>query len=152
MSIVITRERPDTADAMALIAELEAVLEPLYPSASRHGFSVEKLLNEGVAFFVLRYTGALTGCGGILLAGDVYGELKRMYIRPQFRGAGLGTALLHHLAAYAQEQGMRLLRLETGIYQTEAIRLYERYGFRRVPPFGLYREDPLSIFYEKEIE
>jgi len=42
MSATITAERPDTADAIALIAELEAQLEPLYPRASRHGLSVER--------------------------------------------------------------------------------------------------------------
>jgi ribosomal protein S18 acetylase RimI-like enzyme len=44
-----------------------------------------------------------------------------------------------------------LLRLETGIYQTEAIGLYEGFGFERTGPFGEYREDPLSLFYEKRI-
>ena len=43
------------------------------------------------------------------------------------------------------------MRLETGIYQSEAIRLYERFGFRRVGPFGAYRNDPLSAFYEMRI-
>jgi len=37
--------------------------------------------------------------------------------------------------------------LETGIYQSEAIGLYERFGFRRTGPFGAYRDDPLSAFY-----
>jgi putative acetyltransferase len=43
------------------------------------------------------------------------------------------------------------LRLETGIYENEAIGLYEASGFRRVPPFGEYKEDPLSLFFEKPI-
>ena len=47
---VISLERPDTEDAIALITELEAILDPLYPSESRHGYSVEKLLGQGVAF------------------------------------------------------------------------------------------------------
>ena len=54
----ITPERPDTTDARALIAELEAQLEPLYPSESRHGYAVEKLIAQGVAFFVIRHDGA----------------------------------------------------------------------------------------------
>jgi ribosomal protein S18 acetylase RimI-like enzyme len=37
------------------------------------------------------------------------------------------------------------------MYQTEAIALYERMGFRRIPPFGDYREDPLSLFYETHV-
>ena len=55
------------------------------------------------------------------------------------------------LAEYARERGVRLLRLETGIHQKEAIRLYEGSGFRRISPFGEYKEDPLSLFFEKRI-
>jgi putative acetyltransferase len=152
MSTNITSERPDTADALLLIAELEAYLDPLYPPASRHGLSVERLLAEAVAFFVLRYNGTAAGCAGIKLVGSAYGEVKRMYVRPQFRRFGLGKLLLNHLASHARNHGVGCLRLETGIFQTEAIALYERVGFRRIPPFGNYPEDPLSLFYEKLIE
>ncbi len=151
MSLVITAERADSADAISLITELEAHLEPLYPSKSRHGYSVEKLLTLGVAFFVLREKDVPAGCGGIELFGTEYGELKRMYVRPQFRGSGFGAMLVDHLAEHARAQGVNLLRLETGIHQRAAIRLYERIGFRRIPPFGEYVEDPLSLFFEKRI-
>ncbi len=151
MPTLIVEERPDTPDAVQLIAELEAVLSPMYPQESRHGYSVEKLIREGVAFFVTRHDGAPAGCGGIQLYGTEYGEVKRMYVRPEFRGLGLGKLMLDHLAAYARQRGVTVLRLETGIHQTDAIALYERYGFQRRPPFGEYREDPLSVYYEKHI-
>jgi GNAT superfamily N-acetyltransferase len=151
MSAVITHERPDSADAVVLITELEAHLEPLYPAESRHGYSVEKMISQAVAFFVLRHDGAPAGCVGIQLFGTEYGELKRMYVRPHFRGLGFGKLLLDHLADYARARGVGLLRLETGVHQSAAIRLYERTGFRRIPPFGTYTEDPLSLCYEKRI-
>ena len=151
MSTIITPERPDTPDAMALIEELEAHLASLYPAESRHGFSVEKLLREEVAFFLLRTDGAPAACGGIKLFGTEYGELKRMYVRPQLRGRGYGKLMLDHLAEHARRHGVLLLRLETGIHQSEAIGLYERWGFQRIPPFPPYREDPLSRCYEKRL-
>jgi putative acetyltransferase len=64
---------------------------------------------------------------------------------------GLSKLMLNQLADYAQQQGVPLLRLETGIHQLEAIGLYEGFGFQRIPPFGTYEEDPLSLFYEKRI-
>lgn len=149
MKISILQERPDSPEARQLIDELEATLAPHYPAESRHGYSVEKLIQQGVAFFVMRQEGIPLGCGGVQLYGSEYGELKRMYIRPNYRGRGLGKLLLDHLAAYTQQQGVHLLRLETGIHQTAAIRLYESYGFRPIPPFGDYQPDPLSVFYEK---
>ena len=151
MSPVIVAERPDTADAMLLIEELEAYLAPQYPVESRHGYSVEKLIRQQVAFFVMRQDGAPAGCGGVQLFGTAYGEVKRMYVRPQFRGLGLAKLMLNRLAEHALQHGVPLLRLETGIYQTEAIGLYEWWGFQRIPPFGEYKVDPLSIFYEKRI-
>lgn len=151
MVAIITSEKPDTPDASALIAELEAHLEPLYPRESRHGFAVEKLIAESVAFFLIRHEGAPAGCGGIKLFGAEYGEIKRMYVRPQFRGLGYGKLMLNHLTDYARSHGVGILRLETGIHQHAAIALYERMGFQRIPPFGEYRDDPLSRCYEKRI-
>jgi putative acetyltransferase len=152
MAPIITPEHPTTSDATALIAELDAHLEPLYPSESRHGFSVQKLIADSVAFFVIRVGGAPAGCGGIKLFGTEYGEVKRMYVRPQFRGLGLAKLLLDHLIDYARSQGVGILRLETGIHQHAAIGLYEQMGFKRIPPFGEYRDDPVSRCYEKRIQ
>jgi GNAT superfamily N-acetyltransferase len=151
MPVVITMERPDSPDAVALIAELEAILAPLYPDESRHGLSVERLIAEAVAFFVLRSDGVPASCGGVKLFGTDYGEVKRMYVRPQFRGSGFAKLILNRLADHARAHGVTLLRLETGIHQKEAVGLYEGLGFRRIPPFGAYKPDPLSLCYEKRI-
>src|SRR5262245_37892206 len=115
MAAVIVEERPDTVDATQLITELETHLTPLYPSESRHGLSVDRLIREGVAFFVTREDGIPAGCGGVKLFGSEYGEVKRMYVRPAFRGFGLGKLMLNHLADYTQQHGVDVLRLETGI-------------------------------------
>lgn len=151
MPPVITSAHPASPAAAALIAELDAILEPLYARESRHGFSVEKLVAESVAFFVIYEGDTPAGCCGIKLFGIEYGEIKRMYVRPQFRGLGFGKLMLDHLAGYAKSHGVNLLRLETGIHQHAAIRLYEREGFQRIPPFGEYRKDPVSLCYEKRI-
>jgi putative acetyltransferase len=87
----------------------------------------------------------------VQLFGKEYGEVKRMYVRPAFRGLGLAKLMLEHLASYARENGVNLLRLETGIHQRDAIALYENWGFKSIGPFGEYEEDPLSLFYEKKI-
>src|SRR6266516_8026956 len=151
MPVIITPECPDTTDARTLIAELEGELAPCYPAESRHGYSVERLLTEALAFFLIRENGVPAGCGGVKLVGTEYAEVKRMYVRPQFRGSGLARLMLNHLADYAHSHGIELLRLETGIHQRAAIDLYERMGFQRIPPFGEYKEDALSRFYEKRI-
>ena len=72
-----------------------------------------------------------------------------MYVRPAFRGRGLGRLMLEHFVGHARAQGLGVVRLETGIYQREAIALSESGGFRRIEPFGPYTDDPLSRCYEK---
>lgn len=131
------------------MGELEEHLASRYPAESRHGYSVEKLIREAVAFYVARFGREAAGCGGVQLYGTEYGELKRMYVRPAFRGLGVGRQILERLALHASERGVQLLRLETGVDQAQAIALYEAFGFRRRAPFGAYRDDPLSVFYEK---
>ena len=158
VNISIQLERPDSPDALALITELNEALNPeLYPPESTHGFSVEKLIAQNVAFFVARVDGAPAGCGGVKLFNEGegnkgYGEIKRMFVRPQWRGLGLAQRTLSTLEDHALNHGIRLLRLETGIYQHDAIRLYERAGYREIGPFGEYKLDPLSRYYEKHVE
>jgi GNAT superfamily N-acetyltransferase len=150
-AVAIRAARPDSREATELLAELDAALhEYPYPPESRHAFSVEKLIRESVAFFVASYDGQLAACGGVKLFAD-YGEVKRMYVRPVFRGKGLGKAILDHLAEHARANDVTTLRLETGIYQVEAIGLYDGWGFHRRGPFGNYKNDPNTVYFEKSI-
>ncbi len=151
MAIVIAQERPDAEEVRALIDELQGYLAPLYPQSSQHGLSVERLVAERVAFFVARCDGAAAACGGLKSYAPEYAEVKRMYVRPAFRGLGLAKQILQRLEEEARRQGISVLRLETGIFQPEAIGLYERVGFQRRGPFGEYEEDPLNRFYEKHL-
>jgi putative acetyltransferase len=153
-SITVQPEPPDSPEASTMVEELEAHLASLYPAESRHGFTVERLIASGVRFFVARVDGAAAGCGGILFVDDPadpggrYGEVKRMYVRPAYRGQGIGKLVLGRLIDEARGRQVPLLRLETGIAQVEAIGLYEGAGFRRCPPFGPYHDDPLSPCFE----
>lgn len=148
--ITIAEERADSPDAMQLIAELDAALS-IYAPESRHGYSIEKLLREGVVFFVARHDDVAVGCGGVQFFGTEYAEVKRMYVRPDQRGLGLGKRILAHIEGYTRQQGIDVLRLETGIHQDAAIGLYEQMGFQRIPPFGNYHEDPVSLCFEKRL-
>ena len=144
-------ERADQPDTLALVGELDAYLAPLYPPESQHGLDPAALMKPGVLFAVARDArGMAIGIGAIVLHAE-HGELKRMFVPARARGAGVGRALLAFLEREALRSGCDLLCLETGVLQPEAIRLYERAGFRRCPPFGHYREDPWSIFMQKPL-
>ena len=151
MTASIAPESPASADGRLLIGELDAEIEPLYARASRHGYSVDKLLAENVDFFIVRENGVPAGCGGVKRVDGEYAELKRMFVREPFRGHGLSRLLLEHLTGFVRDHGFALLRLETGIHQKAAIGLYESAGFTRIAPFGNYFDDPVSLCYEKRL-
>jgi putative acetyltransferase len=91
------------------------------------------------------------GCGGLRELDSEHGEIKRMYVIPERRGTGLSVAILSALEAEAHGRGWDRVVLETGDRQPDAMRLYEREGYRRVPNFGYYADSELSICYEKAL-
>lgn len=155
MSIRIEQVSEPSADAIALISELDAVLGAVYQPHQRHGLSVEQVFEPNVRFFVARIGEEAVGCGAVALF-DGYAEVKRMYTREAARGRGIGKALLARLEAEALGAGKPILRLETGTEQAVASRLYESYGFRSCAAFGHYTAlEPhrisASLFYEKPL-
>lgn len=153
-SVTIKMEHPASEAARCLIAELDAYLDPLYPKESQHGYSVQELIDRQVDFFVLYDRGQPVGCAGVEVyseePGHPYGELKRMYVRHEYRGRGFGKLLLDHVESHTVSNGVFRVRLETGVYQPEAVRLYEKCGYHRIPPYRDYPPDaPLSLCYER---
>jgi putative acetyltransferase len=144
-------ETADQPEVIRLIAELDAYQMPLYPAESHHGIDLRALTQPNVLFAVMRDEDALAfGCGAVVI-GPNYGELKRMFIRPAFRGQGASKILLSFLESAALNEGCRYFTLETGISQPEALGLYERCGYSRCEPFGDYKHDPFSVFMHKRI-
>ncbi|HUL62901.1 MAG TPA: GNAT family N-acetyltransferase, partial [Methanocella sp.] len=127
VTVEIKRVWPESPDAVTLIGELSDHLAPLYPKWNQFGLSPSQLVSERVAFFVAYVDGAPAGCGGVKPCGG-WGEVKRLYVRPEFRGRGLGRLMLQRLEEHASSHGCTRLRLETGVYQPEAMGLYERVG------------------------
>lgn len=148
--VTIAVERPDQPDVRTLIDALDALQLGMYPAESNHLVDIDALLAPDVTFLVARRDDAAIGCGAFLMC-DGYGEIKRMFVSPDARGLGLGRELVVAIEDAAAKQGLAVMRLETGIYQPEAIGLYEKAGYVRRGPFGDYEEDPLSVFMEKRI-
>lgn len=155
MDIAIERVNAPTPEVLTLLAELDAALSGPYSADQRHAVSVERLFQPDIRFFVARVEGVAVACGGVAFL-DGYAEVKRMYSNAAVRGRGVAKALLARLEAVARDGGFALLRLETGAYQHEALRFYERAGFRRCAAFGPYLDLPphsieTSLFYEKQV-
>ena len=142
---------PADPRARRLIGELDRRQLSLYPAESNHLDPVETLAGDDVTFLAAFVAGEAVGCGAVKRMHGHYGEIKRMYVDPNARGRGVGRALIEALESTLLRCGIRLVRLETGVRQPEALSLYERCGYVRIPPFGDYPDDPLSVFFEKRL-
>jgi putative acetyltransferase len=74
-----------------------------------------------------------------------------MWTAPGHRGRGLARRVLAALEHEAQQLGYRVLQLQTGAMATSALALYESSGYRRIAPFGRYRDEPLAVGFEKRL-
>jgi GNAT superfamily N-acetyltransferase len=148
-SVRVTVESPLSAEAAALMEELDSELLDRYPRHAIHGVELGELEN-GRGFFVLaRLDSRPVGSGAVRTLETGVGEIKRMYVRPEARRRGVARAVLVKLEETACAMGIHTLRLETGTRQPEAIALYEGEGYRPIPCFGEYASDPFSACYEK---
>jgi putative acetyltransferase len=149
--MTIGLESPDQLEVISLIAELDAYQDTLYPPESRHSLDLDSLKQPNVLFAVARDgTGHAIGCGAVVHCPE-FGEIKRMYVSPCGRGQGVARKLLALLESKAIGAGIKLLTLETGPFQLEALALYTSAGYERRGPFGEYTNDPMSVFMQKHI-
>ena len=152
-SVQVQQESPRTAEATRLLEGAATELMRRYGRCTP--FPVERVEVARAAFLVARDTdGNAVGC--VVLrpfeeAPETTVEIKRMFVDADARGKGIGASLMQAIDEQARALGYTSIVLETGIYQPEAIRLYERHGYRRIPCWGEYADNPRSLCYEKRL-
>ncbi|WP_420968951.1 GNAT family N-acetyltransferase [Bradyrhizobium sp. B120] len=149
--ISIAPEDPRQADVRQLIDLSDAHMQALYPPDSNHLVPVETLADADTVFLVARRDGEVLGSIAFRLIAPGHAEMKRMFVRADARGHGLGRRLLGVLEDAARSREITRISLETGIRQPEAVGLYRAAGYRECPPFADYAPDPLSLFMTKRL-
>jgi putative acetyltransferase len=123
------------------------------PPESVHAMPIERLRGPDVTFWSAWSGADLAGCGALKQLDAWHGELKSMRAHPDWRGKGVGKAMLHHLLGEARSRGYSRVSLETGRPEPflPARRLYESHGFAECPPFADYVLDDFSICMTKAL-
>ena len=156
-NVTLAEEDPRLADSVALFEEMSAFVLATYPEDEENGIvptSTDELAAHGV-LVIARVDGEAAGSGALMAHDPVDGlaalEVKRMLVRPAFRGLGVSRRVLERLEQVARQRDVRKLVLMCGPRQPEALRLYETSGFVRRSAYGKHHDHPLSIFFEKRL-
>jgi GNAT superfamily N-acetyltransferase len=137
---IATVEPGDLADVAALFRAYAATLDV---DLSLQGFERELAELPGAyappngALLLARNANATAlGCVALRAIGDGVCEMKRLYVRPDARGMGLGSALVGASIENAAALGYREMKLDTLAQLEDAIALYRRFGFTPIEPYG----------------
>lgn len=90
-------------------------------------------------------------CGAFKFYEEGKVEIKRMFVKPEYRGKGIAAELLKALEIWAKELGYQSCVLETGLKQPEAIALYQKSGYQIIANYGQYAGVENSVCFGKEI-
>jgi GNAT superfamily N-acetyltransferase len=146
--INLHRTDSENPDFIALVKLLDADLA--IRDGADHAFYAQFNKIDAIRHVVLAYEGDMAvGCGAIKEFSPDAMEVKRMFVRPEGRQKGVASLVLGELERWAKEMSYRRTVLETGMKQPEAIELYSRRGYTRIPNYGQYAGVENSLCFEK---
>jgi len=135
-------------DFRALVAALDAEL--LIRDGDDHAFYAQFNTIESIRHVIIAYLNdTAVACGAIKAYSPNAVEIKRMYTTPDHRGKGLARKILNALEDWAAELQYQKCILETGVNQPEAIAMYNKTGYARIPNYGPYAGVETSLCFEK---
>jgi putative acetyltransferase len=144
------RTNSDNADFQQLRLNLEEELK--IRDGNDHAYYAQLNEIDSIRHVIVAYENTLpVGCGAIREYYKDTVEIKRMYVLPGYRGKGIASAILKNLEQWAVELNYKKILLETGINQPEAIQLYKKNNYRRIPNYGKYQTEEYSVCFEKNI-
>ena len=146
---------PRGQEALELLSEAAVEVRAMYPElhAQRHpSLWPTNPPQQARGAYFLGFVGTTVVASGALRPIDERAaELRRMYVTPSARRAGVARAMLGRLEQAARALGYDCIRLETGYKQEAAMALYRACGFQPIEPFGEYADDPTSRCFGKRL-
>ena len=147
----IKRTTSDNKDFIELVKQLDAELAER--DGNEHSFYAQFNKIDKIKYVVIACEDDKPiACGAIKEFSPAAMEVKRMYTLPGYRGKAIASKVLAELEAWTAELSYSKCVLETGLRQPEAIRLYEKNGFNRIPNYGQYAGMENSVCFEKRLK
>jgi len=149
--IIIKRTNPDNMDFQELVTELD--IDLTIRDGEEHVFYAQFNKTDDIKHAVVVYDGDMpVGCGALKEFSNDTMEVKRMFVRIDKRDKGIASGMLQELETWSRELGYKKCLLETGKKQPEAIHLYEKNHYIRIPNYGQYKGVENSICFEKNLQ
>ncbi|HSK71846.1 MAG TPA: GNAT family N-acetyltransferase [Pyrinomonadaceae bacterium] len=147
----LIRTDSDNADFRELVALLDQDLR--IRDGEEHSFYAQFNKIDRIRHAVVAYQdGQAVGCGAIKEYAENAAEVKRMFVKPEWRGQGIAKRILAELESWAAELNYSECILETGKKQPEAIGLYQKSGYQIIPNYGQYEGVENSVCMRKCFE
>jgi GNAT superfamily N-acetyltransferase len=146
--MILKRTNSADPDFQELVRQLDRELA--VRDGDEHEFYHQFNQLDAIKHTVVAYENeTAVGCGAIKEFSDKAMEVKRMFVPEKARSKGIATLVLRELEEWAKELGFNKCILETGLKQPEAIRLYEKNGYAKIPNYGQYAGTENSVCFEK---
>jgi GNAT superfamily N-acetyltransferase len=147
----LVRTNSDNSDFRELVVLLDRDLQ--IRDGDEHSFYAQFNKIDKIRFVVVAYeNGQAVGCGAMKEYAKGIAEIKRMFVKPEWRGRGIGKRILSELEIRANELNFSECILETGKKQPEAIGLYQKSGYQIIPNYGQYEGVELSVCMRKKFD
>lgn len=145
---LIIRTDANHPEFIKLVSQLDAILREL--DGEEHEFYAQFNKIDTLEHVVLFYIDQLAvGCGALKKYSIDTMEIKRMYVLPEYRSLGIATKILSELESWMLSLGNTTSILETGIKQKDAIALYQKNHYIRIPSYSQYKDVENSVCFSK---
>jgi GNAT superfamily N-acetyltransferase len=149
--INLLRTNSDNADFRELVRLLDTELQ--IRDGAEYGFYAQFNRLDAIREVVVAYENEqAVGCGALKKYKANIAEIKRMFVRPESRNRGIAGRILLELETWAKELEFSECILETGLKQPEAVRLYQKSGYKIIPNYGQYAGVENSVCMKKKLD
>ena len=150
MAISILSTDSQHADFQQLTASLDKELLRRYPAITGK-YDAHNAIPAGTPVWIAYYDDMAVGCGTFANVGDGVAEIKRMYVMPGYRGLGIAAQLLDVIEMKLLDEGFHSAVLETGVKQTEGIKMLHEHGYQTIENYEPYVGCENSVCLRKEL-